>query len=628
MKAPNDTITKKAVRKRYRLIGVAVAIVAIGSIGFWYRAVKAEQAMAMKVPTFAAKRGPLTISVLETGTIKARQQEVIYNQVEGRTSIVWIIPEGTPVKKGDLLVELDSSTMEDQRIDQEIRVQNAEAAYINAKENLEVIKNQALSDVNEAMLNLEFAQQDLQKYQDGEYPIAVASAQGEIELAQEDLERAKNTLDWSERLFAEKYISETELQADRLAASRAKVRLEVAQNNLRLLQDYTYKRQIAQLTSNVFQAKMALERVQRKARADVVQAEANLKAKEQEYNREKDKLAKILDQLAKTKIYAPVDGMVVYATSAQTGGRRMMDNRQPLQEGVEVFERQELIYLPTANLYKAEVAIHEANLQKVRVGLPARITVDALLGKVFFGTVSRIAPLPDPQSMWMNPDLKVYNTDVSVEGEDPELRTGLSCKVEIIVTQYDDTVYVPVQAVVRVDGKPTVYVLDKDGTQKPRQVEIGLDNGSMVSILKGLSEGELVVLTPPLQSAQAELGWHQEVPGDVNQSSGSVSQRIRQQLELRNNGTTGPGEIGALTAPEQYPGRMRRPIGDQNAPGPFMDNLTPEQRQQLMQRFQQMSPEERQNMRRRFQEGGPGSLGPSRQGRRPRQAEGEAGGNP
>ncbi|MDH7600135.1 MAG: HlyD family efflux transporter periplasmic adaptor subunit [Sedimentisphaerales bacterium] len=624
MKASNNN---KANRSKVKLITIAVVIVATGVVGFWYRAVKAEQAMAMKVPTFAAKKGPLTISVLENGTIKARQQEIIYNQVEGRTSIVWIIPEGTRVNKGDLLVELDSSTLQDQKIDQEIRVQNAEASYISARENLEVVRNQALSDINEAMLNMEFAQQDLKKYEEGDYPIALASAQQEIALAQEELERANYTLEWSQRLFAEKYISQTELQADQLAASRAKVKLEVAQNNLKLLQEYTYKRQIAQLTSNVFQARMALDRIQRKTRADVAQAEATLRAREQEYNREKDKLAKILDQLAKTKIYAPVDGMVVYATSAQSGGRRMMDNRQPLQEGVEVFERQELIYLPTANLYKAEVAIHEANLQKVRVGLPARVTVDALMGKVFFGTVARIAPLPDPQSMWMNPDLKVYNTDVFIEGEDPELRTGLSCKVEIIVAQYDETIYVPVQAVVRVDGKPTVYVLNKDGTQTPNEVQIGLDNGSMVSILSGLQEGELVVLTPPLQAAQAELSWYQKAPGDANQQGSDVSQLIRERLQGNDNlnGFNGQG-IGPGGQTGQPMGRFRRPMMDQNAPGPFMEGPTEAQRQQFRQRLEQLSPEERENLRRRFMEGGGG--GPGRAGRRSRQDEGQPGGNP
>ena len=103
----------------------------------------------------------------------------------------------------------------------------------------------------------------------------------------------------------------------------------------------------------------------------------------------------------------------------------------------------------------------------------------------------------------MNPDLKVYNTDIYLDDNDDSLRTGMSCKVEIIVEQYDDALYVPVQAVLRVAGKPTVYVMQgKD--MAPRQVETGLDNNRMIHILSGLEEGERVVMTPPLKAATVD----------------------------------------------------------------------------------------------------------------------------
>jgi HlyD family secretion protein len=64
-----------------------------------------------------------------------------------------------------------------------------------------------------------------------------------------------------------------------------------------------------------------------------------------------------------------------------TGGRRF--NTEPLIEGREVREREELIYLPTTSSAKADISIHESNLEKIRLGLPAVITVDALPGRKF-----------------------------------------------------------------------------------------------------------------------------------------------------------------------------------------------------------------------------------------------------
>jgi len=80
--------------------------------------------------TFVARQGPLRISVIESGTIQAREQVIIKNQVSKRTTILYLIPEGTQVNKADLLVELDASELLDEKINQEIDVQNANAEQI------------------------------------------------------------------------------------------------------------------------------------------------------------------------------------------------------------------------------------------------------------------------------------------------------------------------------------------------------------------------------------------------------------------------------------------------------------------------------------------------------------------
>jgi len=488
--------------KPLRIMIPVILVFITGIVILWFGKLKTSGESVGEPATFTAKSGPLTISVTESGTIKARDQVIIKNEVEGRTSIITLIPEGTRVKKGDLLVELDASALLDNKIDQEIRVQNAEAAYVGAKENFAVVENQAQSDIDKAQLTLEFAGQDLKKYLEGEYPNQLKEAEAKITLAREELTRAQETLEWSKTLYSEKYISQTELQADELAEKKKALDLELAINNRDLLKDFTYKRNLAQLESDVRQAEMALERTTRKAKADVVQAQADLEAKEAEYQRQKDKLKKTENQIEKTKIYAPVDGLAIYATSAERGGFHG-GSEQPLDEGQEVRERQELIYLPTAASAKAEVTIHESSLERIHLGLQAIITVDALPGKKFFGTVAHIAPLPDARSMWMNPDLKVYNTDIYLDDNDDNLRTGMSCQAEIIIEQYDDVVYVPVQAVLRVGAETTVYVLNGKSLE-PRKVEIGLDNNRMVRIVSGLKEGEIVSLTPPLKSAGVE----------------------------------------------------------------------------------------------------------------------------
>jgi HlyD family secretion protein len=511
------------------MIGAAALVAAIALVVIWFTVVRGGEDTASSVETVVAKRGPLTISVPAAGMLKAKDPEIIRNSLEGRATIISIIPEGTRVKQDDLLVELDVSTLVDARVDQVILVNNAEAAFINARETLAITESQAASDVDLAELKLEFAKQDLEKYtgKGGQFENDLAAADGKIKLNAEEKTKAEDYLDWSQKLFSEKYLSKTQLQADQLALQRADLNLQVATNDALLLKKYTYNRQIAQLTSDVNQATMALERTEAKARANIAQAKADLAAKDQEYQRQQDKLRKIDDQITKGKIVAPTEGMVVYATSGAGGHGH--DDRPPLADGVEVWERQELIYLPRSTSTVAEVDVHEASLQKVHAGLPALVTVEALAGKKLMGTVTRIAPLPDPQSMRMNPDLKVYKTEITLDSNDPTLRSGMNCKAQIIVEQHADTVYVPVETVLRVGGQPTVFVLNDEGDTEERKIEIGLDDKSLVRIVSGLQEGELVLSTPPLKAAATAPG--SKLAGIRGADANDVMKRINEQLK-------------------------------------------------------------------------------------------------
>jgi HlyD family secretion protein len=471
-----------------------------------------------KHPVFDVQRGPLMISVTESGTINYREKLVIKSEVVGKTVILYVVPEGIDVKKGDLLIKLDASSLEDQKMQQQIAVLNAEAAYIRARENMAVAKSQAESDVAKAKLKLRFAQLDLNKYLEGEYPQELKQAEADISVAKEELQRSEDRLTWSKRLHDDGYITLTELQADELAAKRKQIDVKLAKGRLQLLKEYTHMRKLKELRSDLRQAKESLERSERKAVADTVQAEADFKAKESEFNRQKIKLQKINNQIAKCLVRAPVDGMVVYATTGKSKRR----SKGPIEKGLEVIEGQELIHMPTTSSMLAEVNIRESSLNKVKLGMPVQITVDAFSEKTFSGRVGKIGLLPDSTMAWLNPDLKVYRSEVYIDGNASMLRPGMTCRIEIVIDEYPDTLYIPVQSVVRIQNKHVAYVSGSNGIE-PRQIEVGMDNDRMIPVLSGLSEGEKVLLIPPLAPAEAPLQKKtRAAPDGTSESSNSI----------------------------------------------------------------------------------------------------------
>lgn len=442
-------------------------------------------------------RRPLDITVEASGSLRARDQVVISNTLEGRTTILYLVEEGTMVAKGDKLIELDASTLQDRLIDQQITVQNAEAAFVQARENLEVVKNQAQSDVDEAMLAVTYAEDDLKKYQEGEFPNEKKEQLAQIAVNEEELRRAEEKLDWSRVLFEEKFISQTELQADELAAQKARIDLDLSRSNLDLLLKFTHVRRLTELNAEVQKSRMALERIQRKAKADVIQAEADLNAKQALLEREQGRLGKIRDELEKTVLVAPQDGIVVYATSFQRSWR---GNTEPLAAGQEVRERQELIYLPSSGTMVAETQIHESNLEKVELGQKARVYVDSMPGRSFPAVVKSVAVFPDATSSWLNPDLKLYRTDLELLDHDDALRSGLNCRIEIDVAHLDDVVVIPVQAVV-IDGGHTFVYQQQAGRVHPQPIQLGQSNESFVEVVDGLKQGDRIQLNPPVTGA-------------------------------------------------------------------------------------------------------------------------------
>ena len=496
-------------RKRiFILISVAVLLIAGSLITI---AGLSEDGPVFSDYMHTVKQGPLKISVSTGGTIQAREKIIIKSELEGKGSTVLsLIDEGTKVKKGDLLIEMDASTLIEKKLDQELKVRNAEASYINGRENLAVVENQVKSNIKKAQIAYDFAVQDLQKYIDGEYPNQLKESESNIMLKQEEATRAEEELKWSQKLYAEKFISESELEADELALKKKQLDLELAQSNLELLKNYTHKINLAQLESDVHQAKMALERTRLKAGADIIQAESNLKAKESELNRQKDRFANYEEQITKAKIYSPADGTIIYSSSvANSGGGGKGGGRssstQPLAEGSSVRERQDLFQLPAGSGMDVEVGIYEASLDKVMVGLPVDISVEMLPGEVFTGRVKSIGLLPDAASAFMNSDQKVYKTLISLDDTDSLslLRTGMNCTTEIIAGHYKKVTYIPAQAILLVNGKHTVYVV-KNGVLEPRNVELGMGSDSQVIIENGLEAGEVITLEPPLNSGTVQ----------------------------------------------------------------------------------------------------------------------------
>jgi HlyD family secretion protein len=201
---------------------------------------------------------------------------------------------------------------------------------------------------------------------------------------------------------------------------------------------------------------------------------------------------------ARTVLRAPFDGIVAEIRT------EVGEWITPAPPGIPVPPVIELIDPTTLYL---SAALDEVDVARIQMGLPTRVTLDALPGKTFAGRVSRVAPYV------LDRVDEGRTFEVEVTFDDPQtmhaLTVGSSADVEIVLRGRDGVLRVPTDALI--DDRAVLIV--EEGRLVERPVTIGLRNWDAVEILKGVSVGDLVVLS--LDRAEVRAGAAVRIDAEV-----------------------------------------------------------------------------------------------------------------
>jgi HlyD family secretion protein len=507
---------------------------------------------AVEIVAYEVKPASLPVTVVERGSLESANNEDVYCEVEGTTTIISIVPEGTRVKKGQLVCELDSAALKDTLTNQVISTEGAKAAYQNAK------------------LTRQVAEIAVTEYVEGVFKQELETVKGEIALAESERKRAEDRLEWSNRMYGKGYVSLAQNIADKVGLQQKIFVFEQAQTKLNVLLKYTKEKTIKELESDV-----------EKARSDEL-------AKEQTWDLEKKKQAKLERQIKNCQLFAPNDGLVVYANDPNRFGG---SSTPQIEEGAQVRERQKIFSLPDIAQMRVNVKVHESMVDRITAGLRSRIRVDAFADQVLTGTVTDVAPLPDPTSFFSS-DVKVYTTHVAIDKGIAGLRPGMTAQVEILVANLDNVLSVPVQAVLEYKGKDHIAALTPEG-YKFRDVVLGTTNDKHIEVREGLKAGDRVALNPIALMTEDEK---REAFG----SSGKDGDAAKKDWGAAPKGKAG----GPPVAPGAGPAAAGEPDGKAKAKakgkgagkgqrgGGFMSKMDPAARE----KFRSASPEEQRKM--------------------------------
>ena len=519
---------------------------------------------------------------------------VLTSKVEGSTTIISIVPEGTAVKEGDLVCELDSSLLSDRETQQEILAAKAETAFNQGREDLIIQEILNKSETEAAALRLLLAEIDLKKFQEGDLVQQKDDLESQLILAEENVSRAKESYEYVKRLAKNGYRTQNDLESERIAVKTQEINKKLVEGQIKVLHGFTERRTLVELEAKVEECKREIQRTESRTRSALIQKKDELHARKLTFEVEHNKHERLQAQIKACKIYATQDGQVVYANTRD--GRSA--DQVLIEVGVAVRERQPIINLPDLDQMKVNARIHESRISMVQQGMSAVVKVDAYSEQEFHGRVDSVASVPSSTGGFSS-NIKEYEAVIKITDDSAKvnkLRPGLTASTEILVERREDVLQIPVQANVTIGNKQFVFVVN-DKKVELRPIKVGKTNSNFIEVLDGVTENEEVVMNPhshfKKEISDLEVDQAKEQSKDASKAVPDSSRK--QTTDLAAVGATppvgaaatvaGPADQGADGA-RRNRGGEGRPQGSPGEEGRARGNMDPMARFNLMDKDQ------------------------------------------
>lgn len=346
------------------------------------------------------ERAPFVESIIESGTITAARM-ALYGAPLGSlpAKIVDIVPEGTPVEAGDLLVRLDTAPLELMLARETSALRRAEAEIR--------------------------AEQDARQLQTRTDHLQLLEADAALAEAEREVARARTAVEDLKPMLAERFVTRPEFERAEQALTRAEDqrRLAAARRELRASARDGRHPSAGSAAALADEIRLRIDGLQR--------------------------------QIASSAIRADAPGLVVYR-ELFFGSER----RKP-QVGDEAMPNQPLIAVPDAAALIVETRVREIDLHRVASSQRVSVRVDAYPGLAIDGTIDVVGALaqPDPASA----GTKYFPLSIRLDRPDPRLRSGMTAQVRIDTAAIPSVIVVPLEAVFEDDQGTYCLVADGSG---------------------------------------------------------------------------------------------------------------------------------------------------------------------
>lgn len=442
-------------KRKFLIVGIIVILALIGvGVYVWQTQARATTTTTAQQTT-PVRRGSLAATVSAAGNVSAVNQIALAFQTSGVVTKV-NVTVGSVVKKDQVLMELDST-------DLNLALKNAQVSWVSAQANYE----QTVADLNYALRN---AQTSLETAKSNLDAAVVKNAQNpnSLLIAKASLDKALITLQQAQAEYNKiAWRADVGMSSQAATLQQATIDYQVALANFKTTEATINDTALKEAQAQYANAQTALEQAQKNLDTKMRAAQASLDSA-------KLALEQAQRNLDKAKIIAPFDGVVAavnYSIGDSAGSTA----------AVTVVDLAHL---------QIKVTVAEVDLAKIKVGNPAQVTLDALPGKMYEAKVIAISPSGTVTQGVVN-----YPILLELTNADDAIKPGMTANLTIEVERRDNVLLIPTRAVRTQGNQRIVTVQQADGQLVPTRVTTGLSSDTLVEIVSGLKEGDVVIVT-------------------------------------------------------------------------------------------------------------------------------------
>jgi HlyD family secretion protein len=438
------------------------------------------------VPIVSVARESFTLEVIDRGVVRPARISPISSQISSNLAkIVWLIEEGSEVKKGDMVARFDSKPFEDALLQAEQAYGDAKVTFQASEKLLSIQQEEEKGKIEEAERKLAIAKIQANNSKNGAGPLQRQVLEQKLHQAERELAIDSNELNDLEVLLQKGHVSvrERDKIADRVQSAREAV--AVAKAELENFATYLWPKILREADLLVSGAESDLTRVQRTAELLIANRAAEVEKNRRLVDRKLEELDRAKVDVRNCEIFSPTDGILLYAELPRDNGKRRV------QIGDSVWVGQTFLQVPDTTDLVAEVDVREVDIAQIEPGMKANIEVDAFPGQRFTGTVDAIASLADDDVG--EATLRRFPTRIRFAGDTGKVHVGMSVTVRIVYRELSQVIAIPIASVIYQQNKTLVKKVGEDGAVIETEVSLGARGRQFFEVQSGLAAGDRIL---------------------------------------------------------------------------------------------------------------------------------------